>query len=78
MSAVLVLDIEETTLARLKDRADAHRRSVEAEARSILLEALQSPTAKAWAGAKAFRESLAATGRAFSDSAELLREDRER
>ena len=44
---------------------------------AILLQALR-PDAAAWAGANAIRERLASAGRSFSDSAELLREDRER
>jgi hypothetical protein len=31
-----------------------------------------------WAATNAFRERLAASGRVFTDSAELIREDRER
>ena len=36
------------------------------------------PTADPWAAINAFRERLAASGRVFSDSTELIREDRDR
>ncbi len=36
------------------------------------------PAADPWAGINAFRERLAASGRVFSDSTELIREDRDR
>jgi len=78
MSASLTLHIDETVLARLRELAAAHGRSAEAEANAILLQALRPATAPTWAGANAIRERLASGGRSFSDSAELLREDRER
>lgn len=55
-----------------------HGRSPEEEAKEILREALRPAAADVWAGVNALRERLAASGRSFSDSAELLREDRDR
>jgi plasmid stability protein len=78
MSAVLTLHVEETVLASLHERAAAHGRSPEAEANAILLQALRLPAEVAWAGVNAVRERLANSGRSFTDSADLLREDRER
>jgi hypothetical protein len=78
MSAALTLHVEEQILIRLGERAAAHGRSPEAEANAILLQALQPPVSAAWAGVNAIRERLAKSGRSFGDSAELLREDRER
>ena len=46
--------------------------------RRCLTAALQTPSADPWAAAEAIRQRLAATGQVFSDSAELLREDRNR
>lgn len=37
-----------------------------------------APVADAWAAINAFRERLAASGQVFSDSAQLIREDRDR
>jgi plasmid stability protein len=78
MSAPLTLHVEETVLGRLREQAAAHGRSAEAEANAILRQALLPDPAAAWAGANAIRERLASGGRSYSDSAELLREDRER
>jgi plasmid stability protein len=77
MSALVIPDLDEATLARLHERATTHGRTVETEARAILTAALQGP-ADPWAAANAIRERLAASGRTFSDSADLIREDRDR
>jgi hypothetical protein len=37
-----------------------------------------APVADPWAAINAFRQRLAASGRVFTDSAELIREDRDR
>lgn len=37
-----------------------------------------TPTPDPWAAINAFRERLAASGRVFTDSVELIREDRDR
>ncbi len=78
MSALVILDVDEATLDRLRQRAAAHGRAPEMEAKAILMAALQPPPADPWVAADAIRQRLAATGRTFSDSAELLREDRNR
>lgn len=78
MASLLIPDVDETTLAHLCERALAHGRTPEAEARLILLEALQAPATAVWAGVDAIYQRLQATGQSFSDSAELLREDRDR
>ena len=77
MPELLIPDVEESIHQRLKDRAAAHGRTAEAEARTILTEALRG-AADPWATVDAVRERLAASGRTFSDSTELIREDRER
>jgi plasmid stability protein len=77
MPTFVIPDVDETVLNRLRQRADAHGRSPEAEAKAILNEALRPPDA-AWAAVRQLHQSLVSSGRSFSDSAELLREDRER
>jgi plasmid stability protein len=77
MSA-LTISMADEELAWLRRRATAHGRSVEAEATAILRQALQSVGADPCAETNALWERLAASGRTFSDSTELLREDRER
>jgi plasmid stability protein len=78
MSAVLTLHVDERVFSSLNQRAAAHGRSPEAEANAILLQALRLPPEAAWAGVNAIQEQLASSGRSFTDSADQLREDRER
>jgi plasmid stability protein len=78
VAELLIPNMEETLLQQLRARASARGRSAEAEAKLILAEVLQSKTPDVWAKVNALCERLAASGRTFSDSAELLREDRER
>jgi plasmid stability protein len=78
MASLVIPNLDETLLARLRERALGHGRTPEVEARVILQEALHPVPANAWAEVNAIRERLAASGRSFGDSAELLREDRDR
>jgi plasmid stability protein len=65
-------------LARLENQASAHGRTIEAEVKVILTEALQSQPAGTWDEVDAIQRRLASSGRCFGDSAELVREDRHR
>jgi plasmid stability protein len=76
MSQIVIPDLDDATLARLRERAARHGRTIETEAKTILAEALASNDP--WAEVNALRDKLAASGRTFSDSAELIREDRDR
>jgi plasmid stability protein len=76
MAQVLVRDLEETTLERLKERARRNGRSLQSELKLILEQAAQGRMADARAAADQVRERLARY--AASDSADLIREDRER
>ncbi len=77
MAQLLVRDIEPETIKRLKARAKQHKRSLQGEAKSILEEAAQSVTwEEAMKRAKKIRESFG--DKKFSDSVELIREDRDR
>lgn len=78
MSALVIPDLDDTILTRLRNRATTHGWTPEMEAKAILTAALQAPTADPWAVINAFRERLAATGKDFGDSTEGIREDRER
>jgi antitoxin FitA len=75
MPQVLVRDIDPDVFDRLKERANQNGRSLEAELRLILKEAAGKP-ATVTAELEQVRELF--KGRAASDSAELLRKDRER
>lgn len=78
MSQLVILDIEEAILEQLRQRAAAHGRSAEVEAKQILEESLQLWRATQWSQVNAIRGDLAATGQTFSDSTALIREDRDR
>ena len=76
MANVLIRDLDDELLARLKTMAQIHGRSLQAEIHDILRRAGTRDLAHTrrlsdkWM--KRFR------GRVFSDSAELIREDRDR
>ena len=77
MAQLLVRDLGKNTVERLKRRrAKRHHRSLQGEVKMILDEAARMSMDDARALAEKIRASLA--GRAFSDSAELIRQDRER
>lgn len=77
MAQLLVRDIKPETINRLKYRAKQHNRSLQGEAKLILEEAAQKMTVEEFkARAQKWRKCLA--GRKFGDSAELIREDRDR
>ena len=78
MPDLVIASIEPAFLEELRQRASSHGRTPEAEAKLILHAALQRPSQGIWAQVNEIRDGLAASGRSFSDSTELLREDRER
>ena len=76
MSQVLVRELDPETVRRLKERAAANGRSLEAELRLILERASwQDP---GWAGTLAANIRRRLAGRTHSDSADLVAEDRDR
>jgi antitoxin FitA len=76
MANVLVQDLSEATLTLLRRRAERHGRSLEDEVRTIIENSAQGEFAEARRGVEEIRAMLG--GRRFSDSAELIREDRDR
>lgn len=79
MPDLLVRDVPPETVEALKRRAAEHRRSLQQELLGILESSAKESGAKSPAEvAASIRAKLAATGRAFSDSAPSVREDRER
>jgi plasmid stability protein len=74
MAQLLVRDLTEETLERLKRRAREHGRSLQAEAKTILEAAAPLTLDEAARVAAQWRRRLA--GKMKSDSADLLREDR--
>lgn len=78
MAELIIPDVSQALILRLSEKASRHGRAVEAEARVILEEMLLQDSESVWMEVNLFREQLAGSGRAFSDSVALLREDRER
>lgn len=78
MAEILLTGVEEAVLHRLQERAIRHGRTPPDEAKAILTHALHTPNAGAWSGVDSIFERLSKTGQQFTDSAELLREDRDR
>ena len=77
MAQLLVRDLDDATVARLKERARRNRRSLQAEAKAILeANAPRYTRDEALAVFRSWQSRFA--GRALSDSAELIREDRGR
>ena len=77
MGQVLVRELDDAVIERLKQRAQSHHRSLEAELREILEQvSRQVDVATSRDLADRIRRRL--EGRTHSDSADLIREDRER
>jgi plasmid stability protein len=75
MGDILIRGLDERTVRRLKAQAKRNGRSLQSEVRLLLKQAAGASVAEALQGARHWREKL---GRAFDDSAALVREDRER
>jgi plasmid stability protein len=76
MATLTVRDVDDETATKLRQRAERHRRSLEAELRLILREAAERPSAEellAWAD----RIAAMTPDVPQTDSAVLLREMRE-
>lgn len=77
MAQILIRGLDESTVRRLKERARQAGRSLASEVRRVLeREAKQTSIDEALEAARRFREGL--DGRRLADSADLVREDRER
>ena len=76
MAQVLIRNLDQVTVDRLKERARRHRRSLEGEIRVILEKEAEARAEDPWQRADRIRASFA--GKRFSDSAALVREDRGR
>lgn len=80
MAQLILNDLDPTMLEKLKIRAAKHQRSLEDELKVILQEAIETEQI---AKMTAFREQAAQmqqalSGRVHTDSAKLVREDRDR
>jgi plasmid stability protein len=77
---VLIRDLSERTVKDLKKRAADNNRSLQAELKAILSEtAARDRHLRKWRkDTDRIYHELKKSGRSFSDSTELIREDRER
>lgn len=79
MPQILVRNLDSRVVRCLKDRAKARGRSLQAEVKTILEQAVDEPKLDRQAALKLCDEiRLRFEGRAFTDSVELVREDRDR
>ncbi len=76
MAQIIVRNLDDAVVERLKARARSNGRSLEAEVRQILEQSAKVDMATARQHVMEIRKKLA--GRKFTDSVELIREDRER
>ncbi len=76
MGQVLVRDVAPEIVNKLKVRAERHHRSLEAELRVIIEEAVNEPSLNVLAEVERIHTLF--EGRTFEDSTALLQEDRER
>jgi len=75
MPDILVRGLHAETVKRLKVQAKRHGRSLQGEAKTVLESAVSLSMAEMLTAARGWRKKL---GRKFTDSAELIREDRQR
>jgi antitoxin FitA len=78
VSELVLTQLDDAILDHLRDRASRHGRTAVEEAKVILSEVLGVRPAGPWARVDTIYERLAASGRTFTDSVDLLREDRDR
>jgi len=76
MPSILVRDLDDKIVGRLKAIAKHHGRSLQGEVKAILTETVSFLKIEAASVAAGWRKSL--KNRQLSDSAELIRKDRER
>lgn len=78
MAQVLVRNLDEKTVAQLKKRAAENGRSLQAELRLLLEQAVRPDGMDTWQRVEQFRAKMKKSQRNFSDSTTLIREDRTR
>jgi plasmid stability protein len=77
MADIRVRNLDENIVAQLKDRARMHGRSLEGELRDVLIELATGPRREAAEHAAQLREAIKAESGILTDSAPLIRDDRD-
>ncbi|NQU70638.1 MAG: hypothetical protein HQ514_08805 [Rhodospirillales bacterium] len=78
MATVTIRNLDDAAVDRLKAKAKEHERSLEAEIRALLMEAAARPSRKAFLELADRIKAMTPKDVAQTDSAELIREDRDR
>lgn len=78
MKQVLIRDIDDNLLNKLKNLAKKHGRSLQAELKLIISNATEMSDTRPFLAAKKIRNKLELTRKNFTDSVDLLKEDRQR
>jgi antitoxin FitA len=76
MPSILVRDLDDKIVGRLKAIAKHHGRSLQGEVKAILTETVSFLTMEAAAVSAVWRKKL--KGRRIEDSSDMIRKDRER
>jgi plasmid stability protein len=76
MAKLLIRDLDDETVRRLKERARRHGRSLQGEAKLILTQAAGLSLSEARELARQWHQNLA--GRKLPDSTDVIRQDRQR
>lgn len=77
MAQILVRQLDDKLVERLKKRAKEHGRSLQSEVKTILEEAVPD-YGGVWKRIVRLKDTLNQADRSFSDSTPLIREDRDR
>ncbi len=78
MADILIRNLPGDTIRQAKALAAKHKRSLQQEISNLLIETIRFRTGGWSDEADTIRKRLARKGKLFSDSTELIREDRER
>jgi plasmid stability protein len=78
MAHLVLHDVDPKVIEELLRRADPHGRTIEDEAKTVLEEALGLSSARSLQAAQRIRAELAGAGGLFGDSADVLRQERDR
>ena len=78
MATVTIRNLDDAAVDRLKAKAREHNRSLEAEIRALLMEAAARPSRKSFLELADRIAAMTPKGVAQTDSANLIREDRDR
>jgi antitoxin FitA len=78
MAELVLPDVDDVVLRHLAQRATRHGRTLVQEAKAVLADAVGGEQSDVWESVDEIYQRLAASGRTFTDSADLLREDRDR